>query len=271
MKYYVGNSFACGKHTGNPAGVVVLEENTSDEVMQGIAFENGLSETAFIQRDGEAWNIAWFTPKKEVGFCGHATLGAAYMILNYLDVGMSKVVFHSRRDGDAYCEKDGNLYFLDFPTRSLVEMDYSTDVEAAFGCRLQACYHDPVRKDIIFALLENADQVATLNPNLDVIRHIPEIDGVVAMAPGTDTDYVCRFFGPSMGIPEDPVTGSIEMCMIPFWRTRLGKDELTDRQLSPRGGIKYLRYKGDRVQIGGRVDMYLIGEILEGKDGQQND
>ncbi len=86
---------------------------------------------------------------------------------------------------------------------------------------------------------------------------------VVAMAPGTDTDYVCRFFGPAMGIPEDPVTGSIEMCMIPFWRKRLGKDELTDRQLSPRGGIKYLRYKGDRVQIGGRVDMYLIGEILD--------
>ena len=271
MKYYVGNSFACGAHTGNPAGVVVVDQPVSDAMMQGIAFENGLSETAFIQRDDDAWNIAWFTPKKEVGFCGHATLGAAYMILNYLDVGKEKVIFHSRRDGDAYCEKDGDLYFLDFPTRGLAEMTGPSEIERAFGCKPLRCYHDPVRKDIIFALLENAEQVAALVPDLDVIRSIPHIDGVVAMAPGTDTDYVCRFFGPAMGIPEDPVTGSIEMCMIPFWRKRLGKDELTDRQLSQRGGIKYLRYKGDRVQIGGRVDMYLIGEILDKTEVAQHD
>lgn len=262
MRYYVDDAFACGPFTGNPAGVCVVEEPLTDEQMQSIAAENRLSETAFVSKNGNMWDIRWFTPVREVGICGHATLGTAYVIMNYVEPGLERIVFNSRENGILTAEREGDVYYLDFPLRQLEEMPVEPLVEKALGVPVKQYYHNPLDPDVIYAMLYSQREVDDLEPDIRQIAAIPDIVGVVAMAKGDDCDYVSRFFAPKMGIDEDPVTGAIEMCMIPLWKELLGKDTFVARQLSKRRGLKFLKHKGDRVSIGGRVEMFIKGEIV---------
>lgn len=258
MQYFVVDSFSDAPFTGNPAGVCVAAEDLSAETMQKIAAENLLSETAFITKAGEVWNIRFFTPKKEVSLCGHATLGAAYVILNFLDKGAETVQFFSHLSGElsAVC-KDG-VYYLDFPVRPVKEIPVHPLLEESLGVKVLGCYD--AAWHVVW--LESWETVVNLKPDLDLIAQIPDTTCIAVTAKGNgDFDYVCRFFGPKIGIPEDPVTGAIQTSLVPFWSERLGKDTFIVWQPSQRGGKLFCENHGDRITIGGTVNIYLEGEI----------
>jgi len=270
MKYYIADAFCdvlpgapseseirWGGFTGNPAGVCILEEPLSAALMQSIASENNLAETAFVvPRDDGGYDLRWFTPVTEINLCGHATLAGAFILHEVLGAGKRAYRFRTM-SGLLEVTPKGELYEMDFPAWPLRQVEVTQQMRQALGCDILEAHQ---ARDLIL-LLEDEEAVRDLRPDFAAIAALPEAFGVAVTARGEDCDFVSRFFAPGEGIPEDHVTGSLHSMLIPFWAARLGRDALLARQLSPRGGTLYCENHGNRVKISGRARLYLQGEI----------
>lgn len=240
---------------GNPAAVVVLERWLPDDTLQSIAAENNLAETAFVIPQEGVSPLRWFTPAVEIDLCGHATLAAAHVLFSYHYRSLTNVSF-STRSGTLAVSRDKDLLCLDFPARPGKTIEVSDALTSALGARPRQAL---LARDIL-AVFESESAIRALRPNAERIAALDAF-AVIVSAPGTDTDFVSRFFAPRAGIPEDPVTGSAHCTLVPYWAARLGKRRLTARQLSTRGGELQCELRGDRVLIAGKTTEYLRGEI----------
>ena len=245
-----------GVFTGNPAAVCPLAAWLPDDVMQNIAAENNLSETAFFVGGNGVYGIRWMTPATEIDLCGHATLASAHVVFTKLERGRKEVRFDSR-SGPLSVHADGDRLVLDFPSRPPDRRELQPEIAAALG-------RPPVElwasRDYL-AVFASVDEVRGLAPDMGLLRGLDMKGMIVTAAGGGDVDFVSRWFGPAYGIDEDPVTGSAHCTLVPFWSQRLGKRRLHGRQVSRRGGDLHCEDRGERVAIGGRVAGYLEGVI----------
>ena len=256
MKYFVVDAFADKLFSGNPAGICLLDEWAHDGLMQSIAFENNLAETAFlVKRDGY-YDLRWFTPETEIDLCGHATLASAYVLANYVEPSGARMEFHTK-SGVLSVTRTNGLYTMDFPSRKPAQCAVPPGLPDMLGA---AVLETHLSRDLL-VLLKDEQTVANLKPDLEALKKL-DVFAVIVTAKGSACDFVSRYFAPGAGVAEDPVTGSSHCTLIPFWSDRLGKTEMLARQLSRRGGTLYCRDCGDRVQIGGSAVCYLQGEIL---------
>lgn len=254
---YQVDAFTSQPFAGNPAAVCVLESWLDDAVMQNIAAENNLSETAFIVCSEKGYDLRWFTPNMEVDLCGHATLASAYVVFEYLQPTWERVNFYTTSGQLAVDKTDKGLLSMDFPTTEGVHIDVLPIVEQALGVTPQDVR---LSRDLL-VVLESEQQVMELQPDFEKIKQIPDALGVIVTAAGQQTDFVSRFFAPLAGVPEDPVTGSAHCTLIPYWAKRLGKNSLHARQGLLRGGELFCEYQGKRVLISGFAALYLAGQI----------
>jgi len=254
---YQIDAFAERPFAGNPAAVCPLETWLPEDVMQAIAAENNLSETAFFVPESEGYRLRWFTPSTEVDLCGHATLASGYVVFRWLQPERASITFQTEKAGVLTVSRDGDLLALDFPSRPPVPCAMSEPLAAALGRRPAALL---TSRDYL-AVYNSADDIAVLSPDLAAVAALDKF-AVIVTAPGTGgIDFVSRFFAPARGVDEDPVTGSAHCTLIPYWATRLGKNRLEARQLSRRGGALSCAFNGDRVTIAGRASPYLEGTI----------
>ena len=258
LKMYQVDAFANEIFSGNPAAVCPLEEWLPDQVMQSIAMENNLSETAFFIRQQGKYLIRWFTPEIEIGLCGHATLAAAHILYSELGLQTNDFEFHTKNRDVLKIKREEEIIAMDFPSHAPKEANQDID-EISDALQL---------KPVSFlsglyglAVFENESQVLKLEPNLAAIKNLDH-EGIIVTAPSTSVDFVSRFFGPKLGIPEDPVTGGAHCVLIPYWSERLNKKHMKAKQISKRGGELYCHQHEGRVTIGGKATTYLRGEIL---------
>ena len=241
---------------GNPAAVCPLTEWLADDQMQKIALENNLAETAFFVPQGDAYALRWFTPAAEVDLCGHATLATAYLLFNRLAPEKSQVNFDTR-SGRLSVTREGDQLAMDFPAMPPQRMDAPPPFASALGGSPREFW----TQDDFLVVYETETEIRSLKPEMAGLMDIGG-RGVIVTAPGTDCDFVSRFFAPAIGIPEDPVTVSAHCILVPYWSERLGKADLVARQVSARGGQLFCRNRGDRVHISGRSALYMVGEIF---------
>ncbi len=261
ISIYQVSAFSRGRFTGNPAAVCPLEEWLEDEVMQGIAAENNLSETAFfVPKAGGEFDLRWFTPTVEVDLCGHATLASGHVVL-LSQPEMDAVTFHTR-SGDLHVERRGDLLALDIPAKLPVPVEgdeMASVLERVLGARPIEVYD----AGLPIAVFEREQVVAELRPDFGgMLAAGVQWASVTAVASDSETDFVSRYFAPGSGIDEDPVTGSAHGWLTPFWAERLGKSSLRARQVSRRGGWLQCENRGDRASVAGKVLDYLQGEIV---------
>lgn len=256
MKYYVVDAFAEKVFEGNPAGVCVLDKALEQELMQNIAKENNLSETAFVYKEEEHYCLRWFTPEGEIDLCGHATMGTAYVIANFVDKNVDVMEFYTK-SGVLTVKKKGNLFEMDFPSRMPEKIDAIEKVTDVIGIKPVATY---LSRDLV-VLLENEKQVKECKPDFVKMKELKIGLGVVITAKGEKVDFVSRYFAPELNVKEDPVTGSSHSSLIPFWAERLEKQNMVAAQLSERGGVLYCENAGERVKISGKAVLYMVGEL----------
>ena len=263
-RYFHVDAFAQTPFSGNPAGVCPLAAFLPTELMQRIAAENNLAETAFIVPRPDApaeYDIRWFTPTVEIDLCGHATLASAHVLFTHLDFAHPQVTFHSQSGPLRVQREETGRLTLDFPSRPPQEMT-AHPTGLADGLRATPL-HVLAARDLLVVFNTEAE-VQALRPDYARIAAL-EYVGVIATAPGTNgIDFVSRFFAPRVGVPEDPVTGSAHSTLIPYWAAKLGKTELRARQVSPRGGDLWCRLRDDRVDISGYAVTYAAGELRVG-------
>jgi PhzF family phenazine biosynthesis protein len=251
------DSFTTRRFAGNPAAVLVLPSFPEDAVMQAIAAENNLAETAFLVPAGGDYRLRWFTPTTEVPLCGHATLASAAVVMERLERERSEVVFHSV-SGPLTVTRMGAGYVMNFPARLSEPVPAPSGLAEALGVVPVEVSVDPFN---YLALLESAHVVRTLAPDLAGIARMDR-SGVIVTAPGDEEyDFVSRYFAPAKGIPEDPVTGGAHCALTPYWAKRLGKTEFRAFQASQRGGEMECRLVGDRVEMKGSCVFYLEGHV----------
>jgi predicted PhzF superfamily epimerase YddE/YHI9 len=257
LRLYQVDAFADRLFSGNPAAVCPLEEAwLPDGVMQQIAAENNLAETAFYMRSGSGYAIRWFTPACEVDLCGHATLATGYVVFAY-DGWKGDAVEFASRSGILWVRRDADLLVLDFPVDTVHAAEPTELLVESIGREPAECHKGKTDYLLVYS---SEEEVRGLAPDFADLSMVPA-RGVIATAPGKDVDFVSRFFGPQVGVNEDPVTGSAHTTLTPYWSRRLGKTELTAKQLSRRGGWLRCRLAGDRVEIAGRAVPYLEGTI----------
>lgn len=257
LTLYQVDAFTNKLFGGNPAAVIPLENWIADDLMQKIALENNLSETVFFVPGDEGYDIRWFTPSAEINLCGHATLASAFVLYHFLKFNGQQIIFHSK-SGKLEVQKNKDTYIMDFPAWKPERIyNYPGNLRDSLGVNeIIAIYK---HRDLV-VLLESEKDVKTAKPNFTAIKKWNE--KVIITAPGTGgIDFVSRFFAPSVGIDEDPVTGSAHSQLIPFWSERLNKKEMHVKQLSSRGGELWVSYSGDRVTIAGQCVFYMKGEI----------
>lgn len=256
MKIYQVDAFTDEIFSGNPAAVVPLESWLEDDRMQKIAAENNLSETAyFVHESDDSYSIRWFTPKTEVDICGHATLASAHVLFEQMGFDGKKVVFQSK-SGELTVEKKDNIYWMNFPSNPPEPIPVPKLLPEAIGT---IPIYTGVNRDML-VLLQDESTVQSIKPDFALLERM-EVRGIIITAEGDDCDFVSRFFAPSVGIYEDPVTGSAHSILTPFWEKRLGKSSLEARQISKRGGNIMCKQKDGRVDIGGEAVTYMVGEI----------
>ncbi|MEH7300456.1 PhzF family phenazine biosynthesis protein [Neobacillus drentensis] len=256
MKYFVVDAFAEKVFEGNPAGVCIMNDWISDDLMQKIAIENNLSETAFAVKEAGHYRLRWFTPGGEINLCGHATLATAFIILNYYDNQLETVKFNTI-SGELIVNKQNDLYELDFPSVPLEKITVTDKMISALGIVPNETY---LNRDLVF-VLESEEDVRNVNPDFAQLERLPEGLGVCVTAKGSEFDFVSRAFFPKLKVNEDPVTGSLHCSLIPFWAKRLEKQELVARQLSSRGGTLYCKHEDTRVKMAGRAVLYSVAEL----------
>ncbi|HYI95397.1 MAG TPA: PhzF family phenazine biosynthesis protein [Bryobacteraceae bacterium] len=252
---YTLDAFTDRVFGGNPAAVCPLTEWLDDVMMQSIAAENNLAETAFFVPEGDGYHIRWFTPTCEVELCGHATLASAHVLFHHLSPGMKEVSFRSL-GGVLRVTREGELLSLDFPCRPPERVETPPAIEDA----LKVVPSEMWKARDYVAVLGSESEVRNLSPDMAKLAKV-DMYALIVTAPGETCDFVSRFFAPGKGIDEDPVTGSAHCELIPFWAERLGKLKLHARQVSKRGGELFCELRGDRVNISGRVALYSEGAI----------
>lgn len=259
LKIYQVDAFASRVFAGNPAAVCCLDSWLSDKLMQAIAAENNLSETAFLVPEGDSFSIRWFTPATEVDLCGHATLASAFVLFEFEDYEGDKIDFDSK-SGRLSVSRDDDMLVLDFPAQPPEPCEIPQEISAAFGVAPAEC----LKSADLIVIFDSANEVRTASPDIGKLRAL-DSRGVIISAAADDCDFVARFFGPNVGIDEDPVTGSAYTQLVPYWAGKTGKTRFHAKQVSGRGGELVCELKGDRVQIGGRAVKYLEG-VIEIKD-----
>jgi PhzF family phenazine biosynthesis protein len=256
LKIYIANAFSAEKFGGNPAAVVPLNEWLSDGLMQQIAAQNNLAETAFIVSRSEDYCIRWFTPTVEVSLCGHATLASAHVLYKHLGYNRDPLIFHSK-SGPLLVTRNLDKITLNFPAD---EPDKIPDVELidkALGINPIAVFKS---KFDYMVVLESQKDIESLKPDLALISKLSS-RGLIVTAKGDKVDFVSRCFFPQSGIDEDPVTGSAHVVMVPYWARQTGKSKLSAIQLSARRGYLDCELAGDRVLISGHAHTYLEGDF----------
>jgi PhzF family phenazine biosynthesis protein len=249
------DAFASRRFVGNPAAVMLFESYPDVGILQALAAENNLAETAFIVPDGGDYRIRWFTPTVEVPLCGHATLASAAVVLERLAPERDTVVFHSA-SGALTVHRSERGYVIDFPQRRCTPAEPPAGLAEALGTPFEEVLWDGFN---VVVRLAAADAVRGLSPDLGAIAGLP-CAGVIVTAPGEGSyDCVSRYFAPAKGIPEDPVTGGAHCALTPYWAHRLGKNEIRAFQASARGGELLCRLRGDRVELEGSCVFYLEG------------
>ncbi len=259
LRMFQVDAFTAERFRGNPAAVIPLQAWLSDELMQAIAAENNLSETAFFVREADgAFHIRWFSPLTEIDFCGHATLASAFVLLEQ-DLAQAPLVFRAAAVGDLTVQRraDG-LLEMSFPNRAPEPVaEPPAALLQGLGCEPEAVLRS---QQAWFAVYRDEQQVRMLTPDLDALRTLAPLD-VVVTAPGREQDFVSRYFWPANGGAEDPVTGSIHAGLAPYWAGQLGRNELVALQASARTGTLHCRVEADRVMVAGQAVLFLDGTI----------
>lgn len=251
------DAFTSSIFQGNPAAVLPLRDWLADDLLQSIAMENNLSETAyFIPLAPNRFRLRWFTPAKEVRLCGHATLAAGHVLYEHLMYQENQIFFDTLA-GELRLQRQANGYQLDFPSDPPQAFDSALDLSTVLGICPKEVY---TGTDDLLVILDQESDVVNLSPNFRLIGTLKK-RGIIVSAPGKSCDFVSRCFYPRFGIDEDPVTGSAHTLLTPYWADKLQKMELHARQLSPRGGTLNCTLKDDRVLLGGQAVTYLVGEI----------
>jgi predicted PhzF superfamily epimerase YddE/YHI9 len=258
IPYFEVLAFTHRLFAGNPAGVCILEEWLPDEMLQKIAAENNLAETAFIIDRGNFFDIRWLSPSAEIDLCGHATVASAHVLFEHLGRTGNSLAFQSRSAGELRVDRVGAHLVLDFPSRPAAVSEAPGLLAESLGAQPK----DVFKNRDYLAVFDRQEQVAGLVPALAELAKLEGVQGVCVTAPGNDCDFVSRYFAPSVGVPEDSVTGSTHCGLIPYWAQRLGKTKLHARQLSPRGGELFCEDRGERVGIGGTAVTYVQGTML---------
>lgn len=256
LTLYQVDAFTNKLFGGNPAAVIPLESWIDDKLMQDIAMENNLADTAFFVRHGHEFDVRWFTPVMEINLCGHATLASAFVLYNILGYTKPKITFSSK-SGKLVVEKKEDMFLMDFPSWKPEKInEYPSLLLEALGIDELVAVHK--YRDLLVEL-NNEDDVKNTKPDFTALKKMGE--KVIITAPGKKIDFVSRFFAPIAGIDEDPVTGSAHSQLIPFWSEKLGKKIMHAKQLSQRGGDIYCEQNGERVVMGGKCKFYMKGEI----------
>ncbi|MDR0779592.1 MAG: PhzF family phenazine biosynthesis protein [Pseudomonadales bacterium] len=256
LPFYIVDAFTSRVFHGNPAAVCPLDAWPSDALMQRIAAENNLPETAFLVPEGTHWHLRWFTPLVEIELCGHATLASA-LVLALRNPTLNQFRFHTL-SGELTVTREGDLYTLDFPVRELTPLATHPALGAALGCHVLHLTQSGHKHAI--AELENETAVRTCRPDFAALKALPW-SGINITARGSDCDFVSRFFAPKVGVDEDPVTGSAHCGLTPYWAATLGKTRLNARQLSARGGELTCELRGARVLMSGSGVLYSQGTL----------
>ena len=257
LNLYIIDAFATRPFQGNPAAVCPLNEWLDDELMQKIAAQNNLSETAFFVPLEDAFHIRWFTPAAEIDLCGHATLASAFVLNEFLNYKKDKITFVSKSGPLHIGFKKSGMIELNFPAIISSGSQDKEHISSLLKIKINGLYET---EKWYLAELPSANEVAGFQPDFDLIKKLSKAILVIT-APGKDCDFVSRCFGPRVGIPEDPVTGSAHCLLVPYWFARLGKQDFHARQLSARGGELFCRLEGERVKISGFARTYLSGKI----------
>ena len=253
---YQADAFTDQLFGGNPAAICPLSKWLPDEVMQQIAKENNLAETAFFVKTAKGFALRWFTPEYEIDLCGHATLASAHILFTELAYNGDTIHFETVKAGVLTVKKDGDKYTMDFPSRPPIPIEIPNGLTEALGKQPLAI----LRSRDYFLVYETEDDILSITPDFFALSKMDTV-GVIITAPGKKSDFVSRFFAPGAGIPEDPVTGSAHCNLIPYWAKKLGKEKLHAYQLSARKGELWCELKGDRVLMSGKAVTYLKGEI----------
>jgi PhzF family phenazine biosynthesis protein len=254
---YQVDAFTSKVFSGNPAAVCILDEWIDDGILQAIAAENNLSETAYLVQNRNGFDLRWFTPVTEVALCGHATLASAFVQFFYRKWNEGKIKFQTRKSGELVVTRKGEVLDMDFPARPVHARKHSDALSRALGATPEKVYGSA---EDLMAVFESEKTVAEIQPDFAILKQI-DCRGVIITAPGDQCDFVSRFFAPRVGVPEDPVTGSAHCVLIPYWATVLGKKELYALQVSRRGGELFCGFAGERVMISGKAALYLAGTI----------
>lgn len=257
LPIYQVDAFTDNVFQGNPAAVCPLDEWINEQVMQQIAMENNLAETAFYVRRNDQYEIRWFTPTVEVDLCGHATLASAYVIFNIENESKETIQFYSHRSGTLSVKKSGKLLTLNFPSDNIEKVSTNENLLACFSIDPIEIYKG--KTDYLF-VYTNEEDIINAKPNLAKIMEI-NARGIIITAKGNKVDFVSRFFGPAAGVNEDPVTGSAHTTLVPYWSLQLNKTAFDAEQLSVRKGKLKCKLINDRVEITGNAVLYLKGEI----------
>ncbi|MGC9373476.1 MAG: PhzF family phenazine biosynthesis protein [Bacteroidales bacterium] len=254
---YQVDAFTSEVFGGNPAAVCPLTKWIDKDIMQKIAMENNLSETAFFVPKDETFEIRWFTPKVEINLAGHPTLAAAWVIYNELKYKKPVIRFKSPLSGELIIEKDQDLLIMDFPSNEgkvIPTPEYLMDGLGAEPVEV-------IQSRDLLVIYRNQQEVENIRPNFKILEKV-ETFGIIISAQGDDCDFVSRFFAPRAGINEDPVTGSAHTTLIPYWAKKLNKKKLEATQLSERKGKLICEYQGERVKIAGTAKLFMKGEIF---------
>ena len=256
MRYYIVDAFTDKLFSGNPAGVCILEKDLPDETLQKIAFENNLAETAFLQKKDDCYTLRWFTPEFEIDLCGHATLAAAYVVLNFIEPEIDAVSFSTMSGILSVQRENGSAYEMSLPTRKPQRIEITKEISEALGIVPIELYSE---RDL-YAFVENESMVLGYEPDYDKLRKLNKWLGIVVTALGDNSDFVSRYFCPELGL-EDAVTGSSHCCLVPLWSSKLNKTVLFAKQISKRRGTLYCKMCENEVKVSGKAVLYLQGEI----------
>lgn len=256
LKVYIANAFSDKMFGGNPAAVVPLKEWLSDSLMQQIAAQNNLAETAYFVQQGNDYSIRWFTPTVEVDLCGHATLASAHVLFRHLQFTGGQLVFHSK-SGPLQVTRKGEMITLNFPANEPEMISDDGSISESLGIKPKAVFKS--RFDYM-VVLGSQSEIESLNPDLSLVRKLPA-RGMIVTAKGDVVDFVSRCFYPQSGIDEDPVTGSAHTVMVPYWAKEISKNNLTAIQLSVRRGYLDCELAEGRVLMSGHAHTYLEGDF----------
>lgn len=255
LTLYQIDAFANKPFEGNPAAICPLDEWLPDELMQSIAMENNLSETAYFVKNNDRYHIRWFTPTHEVDLCGHATLASAYVIFNILGYNENEISFESK-SGLLTVKRNGQLLEMDFPAQPPTQCATPDQLINAFNVTPLEC----LKAEDYIVVFNDEDDVLNAKPNLSLLSEL-DLRGVAITSKSNTYDFITRFFAPNYGINEDPVTGSAFTQLIPYWSDKLNKQNLIAKQVSNRGGEVGCFHSGERVKISGKAAKYMVGTI----------